>query len=89
MGGFGRYIASSFVFLTFYMRDMIPLRVVALCSNPGIPGLCGSFALDADLHFAHRAHSNQCPPVALCSAPTKASLAHSRELPMRPGRRRV
>jgi hypothetical protein len=27
------YIASSFVFLTFYMKDMVPLRVVALCSN--------------------------------------------------------
>ncbi len=27
------YIASSLVFLTFYMRDMISLRVVALCSN--------------------------------------------------------
>jgi hypothetical protein len=27
------YIASSLVFLTFYMKDMIPLRVVALCSN--------------------------------------------------------
>ncbi|WP_213737700.1 hypothetical protein [Bradyrhizobium sp. dw_411] len=27
------YIASSLVFLTFYMRDMIPLRLVALCSN--------------------------------------------------------
>ena len=26
-------IASSFVFLTFYMKDMVPLRVVALCSN--------------------------------------------------------
>jgi hypothetical protein len=27
------YIASSLVFLTFYMRGMIPLRLVALCSN--------------------------------------------------------
>jgi hypothetical protein len=27
------YIASSFVFLTFYMKDMVSLRVVALCSN--------------------------------------------------------
>jgi hypothetical protein len=27
------YIASSLVFLTFYMKDMIPLRVTALCSN--------------------------------------------------------
>jgi hypothetical protein len=27
------YIASSLVFLTFYMRRMVPLRTVALCSN--------------------------------------------------------
>jgi hypothetical protein len=27
------YIASSLVFMTFYMRDMIRLRLVALCSN--------------------------------------------------------
>jgi hypothetical protein len=27
------YVASSLVFLTFYMKGMMPLRVVALCSN--------------------------------------------------------
>lgn len=27
------YIASALVFLTFYMKRMIPLRLVALCSN--------------------------------------------------------
>jgi hypothetical protein len=27
------YIASSLVFMTFYMRGMVALRVVALCSN--------------------------------------------------------
>lgn len=27
------YVASSLVFVTFYMRAMIPLRLVALCSN--------------------------------------------------------
>jgi hypothetical protein len=27
------YIASSLVFLTFYMRGMVLLRLVALCSN--------------------------------------------------------
>ena len=27
------YVASSLVFMTFYMRGMIPLRLVALCSN--------------------------------------------------------
>lgn len=30
---FAGYIASSLVFLTFYMKGMVPLRVVALCSN--------------------------------------------------------
>jgi hypothetical protein len=27
------YIASSLVFMTFYMRGMVSLRLVALCSN--------------------------------------------------------
>lgn len=27
------YVASSLVFLTFYMRGMVALRLVALCSN--------------------------------------------------------
>ena len=27
------YVASSLVFLTFYMKGMVPLRLVALCSN--------------------------------------------------------
>jgi hypothetical protein len=27
------YIASFLVFLTFYMKDMVALRIVALCSN--------------------------------------------------------
>jgi hypothetical protein len=27
------YAASALVFLTFYMKDMIPLRAAALCSN--------------------------------------------------------
>jgi hypothetical protein len=27
------YIASSLVFMTFYMRGMVALRLVALCSN--------------------------------------------------------
>jgi CRP/FNR family cyclic AMP-dependent transcriptional regulator len=27
------YAASSLVFLTFYMKGMVPLRVIALCSN--------------------------------------------------------
>jgi hypothetical protein len=27
------YVASSLVFMTFYMRGMVSLRLVALCSN--------------------------------------------------------
>ena len=27
------YAASAFVVLTFYMKEMIPLRAIALCSN--------------------------------------------------------
>jgi hypothetical protein len=27
------YVASALVVLTFYMREMVPLRVAALCSN--------------------------------------------------------
>jgi hypothetical protein len=30
---FAGYVASSLVFLTFYMKGMVPLRVIALCSN--------------------------------------------------------
>ncbi|WP_407180449.1 cyclic nucleotide-binding protein [Bradyrhizobium sp. STM 3562] len=30
---FAGYIASSLVFLTFYMKDMVALRLIALCSN--------------------------------------------------------
>jgi len=37
------YVACSLVFLTFYMRDMIPLRLVALCSN--VAFLIYAFAL--------------------------------------------
>ena len=27
------YVACALVLLTFYMKDMVPLRVAALCSN--------------------------------------------------------
>jgi CRP-like cAMP-binding protein len=27
------YLAAAFVFLTFYMRTMIPLRIIGICSN--------------------------------------------------------
>ncbi len=27
------YLASALVLVTFYMRDMVPLRIAALCSN--------------------------------------------------------
>jgi hypothetical protein len=30
---FSGYIASGFVLVTFYMKDMVPLRIAALCSN--------------------------------------------------------
>jgi CRP/FNR family cyclic AMP-dependent transcriptional regulator len=30
---FSGYVASALVFLTFYMRGMVPLRLIALCSN--------------------------------------------------------
>jgi hypothetical protein len=30
---FSGYVASSLVFLTFYMRGMVSLRLIALCSN--------------------------------------------------------
>jgi CRP/FNR family cyclic AMP-dependent transcriptional regulator len=30
---FSGYVASSLVFPTFYMRGMVPLRLIALCSN--------------------------------------------------------
>jgi hypothetical protein len=38
------YIASSLVFLTFYMRGMVLLRLVALCSN--VAFLIYAFTLD-------------------------------------------
>src|ERR1700744_3728899 len=48
------YIASSFVFLTFYMKDMIPLRVVALCSNAAFLVYAGSLHL-APIFILHSA----------------------------------
>ena len=39
-------VASLLVFLTFYMKDMVPLRVVALCSNVAF------LAYAAALHLA-------------------------------------
>ena len=27
------YSASAFVILTFYMKEMVPLRAIAICSN--------------------------------------------------------
>jgi hypothetical protein len=33
VGRFGRLHCFFVCFLTFYMKDMVPLRVVALCSN--------------------------------------------------------
>ena len=48
------YIASSFVFLTFYMKDMVPLRVAALCSNVAFLIYSGSLHL-APIFILHSA----------------------------------
>lgn len=39
------YIASLLVFLTFYMKDMVPLRVVALFSNVAFLAYGGALQL--------------------------------------------
>jgi CRP/FNR family cyclic AMP-dependent transcriptional regulator len=39
------YAASALVFLTFYMKDMIALRIVALCSNVAFLIYAGSLDL--------------------------------------------
>ena len=48
------YFASSLVFLTFYMKDMIPLRVVALCSNVAFLVYAGTLHL-APIFILHSA----------------------------------
>jgi hypothetical protein len=48
------YVASSLVFLTFYMKDMIPLRLVALCSNVAFLIYAGSLHL-APIFILHSA----------------------------------
>jgi hypothetical protein len=48
------YVASSLVFLTFYMKDMIPLRIVALCSNVAFLVYAGSLHL-APIFILHSA----------------------------------
>jgi hypothetical protein len=49
---FAGYVASSLVFLTFYM--MIPLRIVALCSNVAFLVYAGSLHL-APIFILHSA----------------------------------
>ncbi|HEY0911219.1 MAG TPA: hypothetical protein VGD75_13400 [Bradyrhizobium sp.] len=39
------YVASTLVFLTFYMRGMVPLRLIALCSNVAFLLYAGSLHL--------------------------------------------
>ena len=48
------FIASSLVFLTFYMKDMVPLRLAALCSNFAflVYGICLHLAPIVLLHTA-------------------------------------
>ena len=48
------YIASSLVFLTFYMKDMVPLRVVALSSNVAFLIYAGTLHL-APIFILHSA----------------------------------
>jgi hypothetical protein len=48
------YVASSLVFLTFYMKDMIPLRVIALCSNVAFLFYAGTLHL-APIFILHSA----------------------------------
>ena len=48
------YAASALVFMTFYMEDMIALRVVALCSNVAFLIYAGSLDL-APIFILHTA----------------------------------
>ena len=48
------YTASALVFMTFYMEDMIALRVVALCSNVAFLIYAGSLDL-APIFILHTA----------------------------------
>ncbi len=33
LGEIAGYLAAMLVFLTFYMKTMIPLRIIGICSN--------------------------------------------------------
>jgi hypothetical protein len=48
------YVASSLVFLTFYMRGMVALRIVALCSNVAFLVYAGTLHL-APIFILHGA----------------------------------
>lgn len=48
------YVALSLVFSTFYMRRMVPLRLVALCSNVAFLTYAFSLHLVADRHPSWR-----------------------------------
>ena len=92
MGGLAGYIASSFVFLTFYMKDMISLRVVALCSNLAFLVYAGALHL-APIFILHTALIPIDARRLFCAVRQRklankeiysTSLAHTRELPTRP-----
>ncbi len=51
---FSGYIASSLVFLTFYMRGMVWLRLIALCSNVAFLFYAGGLHL-APIFLLHSA----------------------------------
>ena len=46
------YLASALVLITFYMKDMIPLRVAAICSNVAFLAYGGGLHL-APVIFLH------------------------------------
>ena len=86
------YIASSFVFLTFYMKDMISLRVVALCSNLAFLVYAGALHL-APIVILHTALIPINARRLFCAVRQRklaneqiysTSPAHTRELPTRP-----
>jgi hypothetical protein len=48
------FVASTLVFLTFYMRGMVALRIVALCSNVAFLVYAGTLHL-APIFILHSA----------------------------------
>jgi hypothetical protein len=57
------YVASGLTFMTFYMKAMLPLRYIALCSNIAFitygyfsPSIPGSFASSHSVPPELRSH---------------------------------